>query len=589
MHSEPLHLTIRQPLLAYASSSLPEADAGFFSKITFSWMGPLLDLGKRKALDLDDVPVLDEGDSVNGILPKFIAKLDSICSTAKYTDITTFKLAKALVLVNWKLILATAIYALLRAVTSYVGPYLIEYLVDYLNESQRSTERGYLLVFIFVASQFIECLSTRHLLFKSQQLGIRVRSSLIALIYQKGLVLSSKSKQGSSSGEMINIVSIDAEQVGNSNWSMHEFWLLPIQISLAMLILYSTLGLAAFAALGATILTMLANIPLGRIEQKYQKKTMSAKDDRMKALSETLQNMRILKLEGWEIIFLSKIKKLREVEMGCIKKYVSASAMLISLFFGAPAFVAMISFGTCMLIGIPLETGKVLSALATFRQLQGPIHSLPDTISSIIQTKTSLHRISSFLCLEELGSEDVTKLPSGSTNMSVEVRNGHFSWDSSSQAPTLQDVNFHAQKGMRVAICGRTGSGKSSLLSCILGEIPKLSGEIKTCGRISYVSQSPWIQSGTIKENILFGTQMNRGRYETVIKACSLQNDLDQLSLGDQTIIGEKGINLSGGQKQRIQIARALYQDADIFLFDDPFSAVDAHTGLHLFKVCLNI
>ncbi|XP_062186348.1 ABC transporter C family member 3-like [Phragmites australis] len=586
---------MKEPLLGHESSSLSEAkrsrslfaDVGLFSNITFSWMGPLLDLGKRKTLDLNDVPFLDDCDSVHGIVPKFRSKIASISATGQYTDVTTVKLAKALVLTTWKLIIVTAVYALLRTVTSYVGPYLIEYFVGYLNESPRSAKKGYLLVLAFVVAQFMESLSSRHLLFRSQQLGVRVRSALIAIIYQKGLALSSQSRQSSSNGELINVVSLDAERVGDFNWSMHELWLVPVQISLAMVILYSTLGLAAFAALAATLLTMLANIPLGKIEQNYQEKTMTAKDARMSAMSEILQNMRILKLQGWELIFLSKIKELRKVEMNWIKKYVYTSSMLISVFFGATAFVAMITFGTCMILGIPLETGKVLSALATFRQLQGPIHSLPDTISSVIQTKVSLDRICSFLCLEELASDVVTKLPSGSTDISVEVRNGHFSWDSSSQVPTLQDLNFRVQKGMRVAICGTVGSGKSSLLSCILGEIPKLSGEVRTCGRIACVSQSPWIQSGTIEENILFGTQMNRERYEKVLAACSLTNDLDILPLGDQTVIGERGINLSGGQKQRIQIARALYQDADIFLFDDPFSAVDARTGLHLFKECL--
>jgi ABC-type multidrug transport system fused ATPase/permease subunit len=588
---------MKEPLLDHDSSSLPEAtsnkslftNAGLFSKITFSWMGPLLDLGKRKTLDLSDVPLLDDSDSVNGIVPKFKLKIASISSTGQYSDVTAFNLAKALVLTTWKLIIVTAVYALLRTVTSYVGPYLIEYFVSYLNESPRSTKRGYLLVLAFVVAQLVEGLSSRHLLFRSQQLGVRVRAALISIIYQKGLSLSSQSRQGSSSGELINVVNLDAECVGDFNWSMHELWLLPVQITLAMIILYSTLGLAAFAALAATVLTMLANIPLGRIEQNYQEKTMNAKDARMNAMSEILQNMRILKLQGWELIFLSKIKDLRKVEMNWIKKYVHTSSMLISVFFGAPAFVAMITFGTCILFGIPLETGKVLSALATFRQLQGPIHSLPDAISSIIQTKVSLDRICSFLCLEELSCNAVTKLPSGSTDISIDVSNGCFSWDTSSQVPTLQDLNFRVQQGKRVAICGTVGSGKSSLLSCILGEIPKLLGEVQTCGRIACVSQSPWIQSGTIEQNILFGTRMNRERYETVLEACSLKNDLDILPLGDQTIIGERGINLSGGQKQRIQIARALYQDADIFLFDDPFSAVDARTGLHLFKVCLDI
>ena len=168
---------------------------------------------------------------------------------------------------------------------------------------------------------------------------------------------------------------------------MHELWLLPVQITLAMVILYSTLGLAALAALAATILTMLANIPLGRIEQNFQEKTMNAKDARMSTMSEILQNMRVLKLQGWELIFLSKIKELRKVEMNWVKKYVYISSILISVFFGAPAFVAMVTFGTWILFGIPLETGKVLSALSTFRQLQGIIHSLPDTISSIKQRK----------------------------------------------------------------------------------------------------------------------------------------------------------------------------------------------------------
>ncbi|TKY65137.1 ABC transporter C family member 3 [Spatholobus suberectus] len=138
---------------------------------------------------------------------------------------------------------------------------------------------------------------------------------------------------------------------------------------------------------------------------------------------------------------------------------------------------------------------------------------------------------------------------------------------------------------MRVAVCGTVGSGKSSLLSCIIGEIPKISRTLKVCGSKAYVSQSPWIQSGTIEDNILFGKEMDKEKYEKVLEACSLTKDLEVLPFGDQTIIGEKGINLSGGQKQRVQIAPSLYQDAGIYLFDDPFSVVDAHTGSHLFRL----
>ena len=203
----------------------------------------------------------------------------------------------------------------------------------------------------------------------------------------------------------------------------------------------------------------------------------------------------------------------------------------------------------------------------------------------MVQTTVSLDRIASFLRLHDLQSDVIERLPRGSSDTAIELIDGNFSWDLSSSNPTLKDINLKVQQGMRVAVCGTVGSGKSSLLSCILGEVPKISGTVKLCGTKAYVAQSPWIQSGKIEENILFGKEMEREKYERVLEACSLKKDLEILSFGDQTVIGERGINLSGGQKQRVQIARALYQDADIYLFDDPFSAVDAHTGSHIFKV----
>lgn len=238
-------------------------------------------------------------------------------------------------------------------------------------------------------------------------------------------------------------------------------------------------------------------------------------------------------------------------------------------------------------MGIPLESGKILTALATFRILQEPIYNLPDTISMIIQTKVSLDRIASFLCLDDLETDTIERLPRATSDIAVEIKEGNFSWDPSAPSLTLKDINLRVQHGMRVAVCGTVGSGKSTLLSCILGEVPKISGALRLSGSKAYVPQSPWIQSGKIVDNILFGQKMDHERYDRVLEACSLKKDLEILSFGDQTVIGERGINLSGGQKQRIQIARALYQDADIYLFDDPFSAVDAHTGSHLFKECL--
>ncbi|CAN6326540.1 unnamed protein product [Urochloa humidicola] len=564
--------------------------AGFLSVLTFSWMAPLLAVGHTKTLVLDDVPGLDHCDSVPGLLPQFKANLEALTGDGDGSGrkvVTAFKLTRALLRTVWSLVAVTAFYALLYNVATYVGPYLIDSLVQYLNGDERYAGQGQVLVFVFVITKVIECVSQRHWFFRLQQAGIRARSALVAAVYEKSLALSSQSRRSRTNGEMINIVSVDADRVGTFAWFMHEFWLLPLQVGMAMFVLYSTLGLASLAALGAAVAIMLANVPPGEMQERFQEKLMDIKDVRMKATSEILHNMRILKLQAWEMKFLSKIIELRKTETNWLKKYLYTSATVTFLFWGTPTFVAAVTFGACKLMGIQLESGKVLSALATFRVLQEPIYSLPDTIQMLIKTKVSLDRIASFLCLEELPSDAVQRLPTGTSDFAISIDNGCFSWEASPQVPTLKDLNFKVRPGMRVAVCGTVGSGKSSLLSCILGEIPKLSGEVQICGTTAYVCQSAWIQSGKIQENILFGNEMNKDKYDRVLESCSLKKDLEILPFADETIIGERGINLSGGQKQRIQIARALYQDADIYLFDDPFSAVDAHTGSHLFKECL--
>ncbi|XP_042949303.1 ABC transporter C family member 3-like isoform X6 [Carya illinoinensis] len=563
----------------------PYSNAGIFSILTFSWMGSLIAAGNKKTLDIEDVPQLDLGDSVVGAFPSFRNKLQAECGTNN--GLTTLKLVKVLIFTAWKDILLTGFLGIVYTLATYVGPYLIDTFVKYLNGRRDFKSEGYVLVSVFFSAKLVECISLRHWIFGAQLAEIRVRALLVTMVYNKGLTLSCQSKQGHTSGEIINFMAVDAERVGNSAYYMHDPWMVLVQVAIALLILYKNLGLASVAAFVATILVMLANFPLGKLQEKFQGKIMESKDRRMKATSEILRNMRILKLQGWEMKFLSRITELRNVESGWLKKFLYTSAMTSFVFWGAPTFVSVVTFCACMLMGIPLESGKILSALATFRILQEPIYSLPDTISMIVQTKVSLDRIASFLRLDDLQSDVIERLPRGGSDTTIEIIDGNFSWDLSSSNSTLKDINLKVQNGMRVAVCGTVGAGKSSLLSCILGEVPKISGTIKLCGTKAYVAQSPWIQSGKIEENILFGKTMDREKYNKVLEACSLKKDLEILLFGDQTIIGERGINLSGGQKQRIQIARALYHDADIYLFDDPFSAVDAHTGSHLFKECL--
>ncbi|KAF6982026.1 hypothetical protein CFC21_000463 [Triticum aestivum] len=216
--------------------------------------------------------------------------------------------------------------------------------------------------------------------------------------------------------------------------------------------------------------------------------------------------------------------------------------------------------------------------------MKDPVRSIPDVIGAVIQAKVAFTRISKFLDAHELNGQIRKKYCVG-IDYPISMNLCSFSWDENPSKPTLKNINLVVKVGEKVAICGEVGSGKSTLLAAILGEVPKTKGTIHVFGKIAYVSQNAWIQTRTVQDNILFGSSMDRQRYQDTLAQCSLVKDLEMLPYEDCTQIGERRANLSGGQKQRVQLARALYQNPDIYLLDDPFSVVDAHTATSLFNV----
>jgi ABC-type multidrug transport system fused ATPase/permease subunit len=561
----------------------PYGKATLVQLVTFSWLNPLFALGFKKPLEPDEIPDVDMKDSARFLSHSFDESLQHV----KERDGTTNpSIYKAIYLFIRKKAAINAFFAVVTAVASYVGPYLIDDFVTFLSQkSTRSLESGYLLALAFVGAKIVETIAQKQWVFGARQLGLRLRAALISRIYKKGLVLSSRSRQSRTSGEIINYMSVDIQRITDFVWYLNIVWMLPIQISLAIYILHTTLGLGSLGALAATLTVMACNIPLTRLQKRYQSKIMEAKDNRMKVTSEVLRNLKTLKLQAWDSQFLNSLEGLRKIEYNWLWKSLRLSALSTFIFWGSPTLISVVTFGTCMLMGIELTAGRILSALATFRMLQDPIFSLPDLLSAIAQGKVSADRITSYLQEEEIQSDAIKYLPRDQTEFDIQINSGKFSWDPESRNPTIEEIQLKVKRGMKVAICGTVGSGKSSLLSCILGEIQKLSGTVKISGTKAYVPQSPWILTGNVRENILFGNQYDGIKYDRTVKACALEKDFELFPSGDLTEIGERGINMSGGQKQRIQIARAIYQDADIFLLDDPFSAVDAHTGTQIFEV----
>ncbi|XP_023764051.1 ABC transporter C family member 5 [Lactuca sativa] len=573
---------LQEPLLVEEDAGClkvtPYSEAGIFSLATLSWLNNLLSIGVKRPLELRDIPLLAPEDR-----SKFNYKILNI-NWERLKAENQASLAWALLRSFWKEAAKNAIFAGLYTLVSYVGPYMISDFVDYLGGIEHYPHEGYILAGVFFVAKLIETLTTRQWYLGVDILGMHVRSALTAMVYRKGLRLSSSARQSHTSGEIVNYMAVDVQRVGDYAWYLHDIWMLPLQIILALAILYKSVGIACIATLIATILSIVITIPLAQVQELYQDKLMAAKDDRMRKTSECLRNMRILKSQAWEDRYKVRLEEMRSVEFKWLKKALYSQAFITFFFWSSPIFVAAVTFGTSILIGGQLTAGGVLSALATFRILQEPLRNFPDLVSMMAQTKVSLDRITGFLQEEELQEDATIVLQRGMSNVAIEIKDGEFQWDSSSPRPTLSGIQMKVERGMRVAVCGSVGSGKSSFLSCILGEIPKTSGEVRICGSAAYVSQSAWIQSGNIEENVLFGNPLDKAKYKRVLHACSLKKDLELFSHGDQTIIGDRGINLSGGQKQRVQLARALYQDADIYLLDDPFSAVDAHTGSELFK-----
>lgn len=581
--SEPL-LHGKTEKISEAKRDNPYGNATLIQLVTFSWLNPLFEFGFKKPLDQDEVPDVDIKDSAAFLSQDF----DQCLKRVKERDGTDMpSIYKTIYIFARKKAAINALFAVTSAAASYVGPYLISYFVEFLNEKKfRSLESGYLLALGFLGAKLIETIAQRQWIFGARQLGLRLRAALISQIYKKGLILSSQSRQIRSSGEIINIMSVDVQRITDFIWYLNTIWMLPVQVSLAIYILHLNLGTGALVALAVTMVVMAGNIPLTRIQKRYQSKIMEAKDNRMKSTSEVLRNMKTLKLQAWDTHYLQKLIDLRKVEHNWLWKSLRLSALTAFIFWGSPTFISVFTFGGCVLMGIPLTAGRVLSSLATFRMLQDPIFNLPDLLNVIAQGKVSVDRISSYLQEDEIKSDAVEFVPNNQTEFHVEIDGGKFSWDMEPGGdPILDHIQLKVKKGMKVAICGTVGSGKSSLLASILGEMNKLSGTVKVSGEKAYVPQSPWILTGNIRENILFGKPYDSDKYDRTIEACALIKDFELFAASDLTEIGERGINMSGGQKQRIQIARAVYQDAEIYLLDDPFSAVDAHTGTQLFKV----
>ncbi|KAK7380440.1 hypothetical protein VNO78_32951 [Psophocarpus tetragonolobus] len=558
------------------------ADAGFLSRMSFWWLNPLMKRGQEKTLQDEDIPKLRESDQAERCYLFFLEQLNT---KKRNEPLSQSSILWAIILCHRREILMSGFFALLKVLTASTGPLLLNAFILVAEDNGNFKYEGYMLVILLFFIKIIESISERQWYFRSRLMGMKVRSLLMATIYKKILRLSSAARLTHSGGEIMNFVTVDAYRIGEFPYWFHQSWTTSLQIVIALVILFHAIGLAAIASLVVLVLTVLCNTPLAKLQHKFMNELMAAQDERLKASSEALTNMKVLKLYAWESHFKNTIERLRNLELKFLGAVQLRKAYDIFLFWILPILVSAASFGTCYFLNILLHANNIFTFVATIQLVQQPITDIPEAVWVVIQAKVAFARIVKFLEAPELQRTNFRNISfNKSMKSQISIKSADFSWEGNVSKSTLRNINLEIRQGQKFAVSGEVGSGKSTLLATILGEVPMTKGTIEVSGKFAYVSQTAWIQTGTIRENILFGSDLDSHRYQETLRRSSLLKDLELLPYGDLTEIGERGINLSGGQKQRIQLARALYQNADVYLLDDPFSAVDAHTAKNLFN-----
>ncbi|XP_077205501.1 ATP-binding cassette sub-family C member 2 isoform X2 [Paroedura picta] len=624
------------PEMKEAAKKNPEITASFLSLITFNWYNRILLKGYKKPLEMDDLWELKDADKTSRVSGMFEKNMQAGIKKAQrkleirhcqrrhrspITDqmngLSKAQSQDALVLEekhqkpkkkgdkgdvrrdyakHWLLVammytfsgnlLKSVVLKVVHDLLVFVSPQLLKLMISFVSDQEAYIWHGYLYALLLFATALVQSICLQQYFLLCFKLGMNVRTTLMAAIYKKALTVSNTTRKESTVGETVNLMSADAQRFMDFTNFVHQLWSAPLQIVLSIVFLWGELGPSMLAGIGVMILLLPINALLVTKARDIQMKNMKNKDERMKIMNEVLSGIKILKLFAWEPSFEQRIGQIRVRELKGLLNFSYLQAVAIFLFTCAPVIVSVVTFAVYVMVDDThvLDAQKAFTSISLFNVLRFPLTMLPLVFSSLVQVNVSTERLERYLGSDDLDTSAIWQEPN--PDCAVHFSDSSFAWEQNSDA-AIKDITLKVPHGHLVAIVGAVGSGKSSLLSAMLGEMENIKGHINIQGSVAYVPQQAWIQNATLKDNILFGSPLDEARYQQVLEACALLPDMQLLPGGDLTEIGEKGINLSGGQKQRVSLARAVYNNADIYLLDDPLSAVDSHVGRHIFDKVL--
>ena len=560
--------------------------ADIFSVLTFSWMTPLMKYGYKQFLTQDDLWNLRKGDATR--------TTGQVLHDAWAVELEKKKPSLWMAMFRGFSgpYFVGSVIKILSDLLSFVQPQLLRLLISFVDSYRggdahpQPVVRGAAIAIAMFAVSIAQTVCLHQYFQQAFETGMRIKSSLTAMVFAKSMKLSNEGRASKSTGDIVNYMAVDSQRLQDLTQFAQMLWSAPFQIVLCMLSLYQLVGLSMFAGVGVMILMIPINGIIAKIMKTLQKTQMVNKDARTRLMTEILNNIKSIKLYAWTQAFMNKLSYVRnDQELKTLRKIGAVQALANFTWSTTPFLVSCSTFAVFVLTNSrPLTIEIVFPALTLFNMLTFPLAVLPMVITSIVEASVAVERLTNFLIAEELQPDAVIFKESVTHNGDLSLRVGHasFTWDRKDSRKCLENINFEARKGHLNCIVGRVGSGKSSLLQAILGDVWKIHGEVVVHGSIAYVAQQPWIMNASVKENIVFGHRWDPLFYERTLHACALAEDLKTLPDGDQTEVGERGISLSGGQKARLTLARAVYARADIYLLDDCLSAVDQHVGRHL-------
>ncbi|KAG8512068.1 Multidrug resistance-associated protein 7 [Galemys pyrenaicus] len=566
-----------EPLLS-EEPEIAEDGESWLSRFSYAWLTPLLSRGARGELRQPQ----DTCRLPHRLHPDYLARVFQ----AHWEE--GARLWKALYGAFGRHYLALGVLKLVGTMLGFSGPLLLSLLVGFLEEGQEPLSNGLLYTLGLASGAVLGAVLQNQYGYEIRKVTLQAQVAVMNVLYGKALQLG---PQRPPSGEVLNLLGTDSERLLNFAGSFHEAWGLPLQLAITLYLLHHQVGLAFVGGLILAVLLVPVNKVISTRIMVNNQEMLQHKDARVKLMTELLSGIRVIKFFGWEQALGARVEACRTLELGRLRVIKYLDAACVYLWAALPVVISIVIFITYVLMGHQLTATKVFTALALVHMLILPLNNFPWVINGLLEAKVSLDRIQRFLDLPSHNPQAYYS-PDPPTELStaVELHEALFSWDPVGTSQETSISHLEVKKGALVGIVGKVGCGKSSLLAAIAGELHRLRGRVAVHGLskgFGLATQEPWIQFATIRDNILFGKTFDAQLYKEVLEACALNDDLSILPAGDQTEVGEKGVTLSGGQRARIALARAVYQEKELYLLDDPLAAVDADVANHLLQRCI--